>query len=358
MGEIKKYTDKSGSVYYKNRITIHDELGNVKKIRLAPRFKNETEALKLEEEYKKKFDFSGAAPKKYSTFDFLLYWLEKYKNALKISTYESYKLNILRIKPHIGNIELSKLKPAQILELYAMLGKTLAPKTIRNIHMMLRLAFKYAVYWDILNSNITDRVFAPKVFKKEMAFITDSDLNKIFKELRNHESYIVFYTLAVTGARVGEICALKRKNIDLNNRMFYIETTLNQFDFGTKTKNSCRAVAMLKGTEEIYKKYFTAFKKSSEENAFTWPDERIFTVDFLSKKFKKAVRKLNLNERYTLHSLRHTHASQLLKAGVNPKIVQERLGHSSIKITMDTYSHITPTIQMEALNNAAITIPD
>ena len=357
MGEIRKYKDKHGAIYYKNRITIHDEYNRELRIMLPEKFKTRNEALFYEEQYKAKYDKSNEGPQNYSVEEYLSFWLEQHRNHVKIKTANTYAgLIRTRVIPILGNIKINKLNAAHIMQFYNELSKELSPKTIKHIHACLHKAFENAIDWKFINLNPLDRIRSPRIPQKEMLVIEDMELKMILDDLKKHESHIIFYMLAMTGARAGEIVALKRKNIDFKNYQVYIENSYNREEAfnGTKTSSSRRTVTMLDDMETVLRDYFRRKSVINNEYAFTWRNGRLFDVSYLGKRLKKSVKKLGLNPKYTLHSLRHTHATSLLKQGINPKVVSERLGHSSVNMTLDKYSHVTPTIQREALKNVKI----
>lgn len=178
--------------------------------------------------------------------------------------------------------------------------------------------------------------------------------------------YIPIVLATTTGARVGEICGLQWNNVDLEKGQISIVYTFQRIDKKwqlkpVKTDRSNRLVIIpdivvniLRQQKHWQKKNRAFFGSDYHHNTHvtTWPDGRPILTEYVTKQFKKFIQEHNLPE-IRFHDLRHTHATELLKAGINPKIVSERLGHSSIRITLDTYSHVVPTLQKEAAELAA-----
>ena len=125
-----------------------------------------------------------------------------------------------------------------------------------------------------------------------------------------------------------------------------------------KTKKSRRTIVLLNSTvsalgqwRKEQQLFHVALEKDYDSEGYvcTWNDGRPFDPLYLSKKFPKLLKKYNFQP-IRFHDLRHTHATMLLQQGVNPKIVSERLGHSTISITLDIYSHVLPNMQKEAVS--------
>lgn len=171
---------------------------------------------------------------------------------------------------------------------------------------------------------------------------------------------------AHTGLRQGEVFGLKWEDIDFEQGAIFVKRSLahvvgkGAVFQDTKTKNSRRRVLLLPEDIADLKKY----KEWQENYAMELGDKfachdlvfvsvfgnPISPTNFSRRYLHPLLKKCGLNENFTFHGLRHTHATLLLKQGVNPKIVQERMGHSSIKVTMDTYSHVLPDMQQQAID--------
>jgi integrase len=309
--------------------------------------------------------------------DYLDYWLETYaKVNVTDSTYKRYTEFTTNIKNHIGIAKLQDLKPAHIQQYYSKLVDegTLSNSTILKIHRMLHLALKHAVGWQMIYNNPSDSVTPPKVVKTEMK-VWDEDTAKNFLDfIKDEKIYLPVKIALETGMREGEISALKWENVDLINGVIYV--TLNmQYLYGTltlkepKTKKSKRKIVLFKTTIEALK----AQRKKQIENKLllgelyndnnfvcTHENGDPFIPQYISKRFQlceKAYNKENNKapiEIIRFHDLRHTHATWLLKKGINPKIVSERLGHANVSITLDTYSHVLPDIQKQAIESIEI----
>lgn len=335
------------------RFRMKDEFGKWQRIYLRG-FKTEKEALREAERIVEENNIKLVTKGNLTVEEFLSEWIYRHKDNIKQSTRVRYSdFIVLHIVPSIGDIKINKLNQSHLLSLYDRLKEKLSNKTIINIHRCLNVAFKQAVSWDYIDTNPVSKISPPRAIKPEIIIIEDNDLRLILDKFKDHESYIVFYMLACTGARAGEIAGLKYRDIDLRNKTITIRETLSKYaeDKGAKTESSLRTIYLIDDTDKELARYVKR-KKLYNEYAFTWDNGKPFTVDFLTKKFKKTIRSLGLNDNYKLHSLRHTHVSNLIKQGYYLEVISKRLGHSSIKITYDTYSHLTTGIQKEILKDA------
>ena len=168
--------------------------------------------------------------------------------------------------------------------------------------------------------------------------------------------YAIVYIDKKTGLRRSEILALKWKDINFDNNNIYIQRSIHEIKGEglifkkPKNKNSYRNIYIDDNVLTILKKLKKHHSKVKHENnlVFTFKDGTKIRPDYITKKFKKILRKIDLGK-HRFHDLRHTHATELLKAGINPKIVQERLGHSKIETTLNIYSHVIPSMQKDAV---------
>lgn len=308
--------------------------------------------------------------------DYLNKWLNNYiKNNYARNTYSSY-LNIINryISPNIGKIELLKLKPFHIQSLYNHMinDLNLSSSTINICHSTIHSALNQAIKWEILNSNPADAVKPPKKEKVRFNILNVAEVNSLLKTIKNTSFYLPVLLAVTTGMRRSELLALKWNNVDLDKGLIFVEnqirfTSKDTFELlPCKTHNSERTIFMLPYTIPLLKEH----KKNQLEKKIAFGDNYndfnfICTKDtgypynpkYISTKFYDLIRRRN--NKYNIpiirfHDLRHTHATLLIEQGINPKIVAERLGHKSIRTTLDIYSHALPSMQQEAaekLNN-------
>jgi len=245
----------------------------------------------------------------------------------------------------------------------------LSNRTVQLIHVTLHKSLKNAVKAGLLYRNVAEAVDAPKIQRREMRTMTETDLHVFLEMARDTEYYSLFYTLLFTGMRRNEVLALRWADVDLllcqlsvTRSMQYLpsETPGNRITFKQpKTVKSRRLIALSPSTvavlrehreaQNIIKKEIDLLPLTDNELVFSHSDGSPLLPDSVTHAWVKLAKRCGLKG-IRLHDARHTHASLLLKQGVHPKIVQERLGHAGIAITLDLYSHVAPGLQQAAAN--------
>lgn len=300
--------------------------------------------------------------------DYLNQWYNDYaKHNVSEVTLVFYKDIIDRILiPYIGKIQIAKLKPLQIQSfLSKILEGDISSTTARHYYNVLNIALNQAVKWQIIDVNPCNAVEPPKKEKRKLDVLTPFEVEKLLEYTKTCEFSVMYVpiTLAImAGLRRGEILGLEWSNFDSEKGLLRI--TNNMVKVGSevkmttpKTDKSVRTVALLPSTVELLKQH--RIKQIENrlllgddyiKNNFvcTWPNGKTIRPDYITHTLKKLLKKCDLPD-IRFHDLRHTHATLLLLQGVNPKIVSERLGHSKVDITLDTYSHVLPEMQKEAV---------
>ena len=244
----------------------------------------------------------------------------------------------------------------------------LSRKTVKYIHTTLQRALSDAVRWQKLARNPATDASPPKVEDTSMTRTvwSASQLREFLESLAGDPIYAPCFLAAMTGMRRGEVLGLRWQDVDFANETLSIQQSLisveYQLQFTTpKTRRARRVVALDERTLMVLKGH----RKSQIEETLRfqtpdlghnlvfrkWDGEPIHP-DAFSKAFNKKVAATEV-PRIRFHDLRHTHATLLLQAGTNPKVVSERLGHSTVSITLDTYSHVIPSLQEDAARRAS-----
>lgn len=314
-------------------------------------------------------------PAKTTVREWLNDWLKSYgKQNLSPTTYAGYKMIVeMHLIPELGAISLSELKPKHIRDYHSKaleggrkdnkkaLGKGLSPTTVSQHHRVLREALQHALELEMIARNPADATKPPRKVKHEINFLPVEDANKIIELFKGSYLYMPVYLAVTLGARRAEILALRWCDVDLKRntatigRGLYVTKEQGLFFKEPKNKTSKRSIAISPEVVKVLKKH----KKTQEWQAqllegkyqdndliCCLQDGNPLNPNSVSKRFQEVVSKAGID--VTFHGLRHAHASYLLKQGVHPKVVSERLGHSNIGITMDFYSHVAPTLQKEA----------
>ncbi|MCY6958828.1 tyrosine-type recombinase/integrase [Clostridium brassicae] len=303
---------------------------------------------------------------KMTTKEYMQYWMETYpKNNCSPSTYKRYEFFIRDITKYIGKYKLSKLNPMIIQKFYEKLisDRKISNNTVIKTHRMLHLSLKHAQQWQLIHTNPCDLVTPPKSTKKEMKYWQPDEINFYLETIDKTEFLYAPILLAIhTGLRVGELCALKWEDIDFINGTMRVNKTLQRINGKLslkepKTKNSSRIVTLLNTTIT----FLNGLKKEALQRklkyginldyVLCWADGRPIDPHYISQHFPKLLEKYNL-PKIRFHDLRHTHATLLLKLGTNPKVISERLGHSTVSFTLDTYSHVNTDMQRNEVSKA------
>ena len=296
---------------------------------------------------------------------FLLGWLETYAATnVTLRTLHGYRGYVKRyLDPTIGAIPLQSLTVRHIQAVYAgMLDKGLSNTTVVQVHRILRESLKHAVKWGVLTRNVADAASPPKVQRKQMD-MWDVETVCRFMEEAKESRFGDLYSLAIlTGLRRSELCGLRWQQVDLVRGSVSVVGTLQRITgYGLvegqpKTARSRRSIALSpQATDVLHSIRGQQIEQQLEagpvwqntDYVFTGTDGSPIAPDMISKDFCALVRKYGLPH-LTFHGLRHAHATLLLTSGVHAKVVSERLGHSNIGITMDTYSHVLPGLQEQA----------
>ncbi|HXV22867.1 MAG TPA: site-specific integrase [Alphaproteobacteria bacterium] len=310
-------------------------------------------------------------PLKLTVREYLDRWLEHAaRNAVSAKTFERYKeLVDHHLNPSLGQILLPKLQPLHVQALYSAKRASgrkdgtggLSPQTIVHIHRVLRAALSQAVKWQMLNRNVADAVDPPKVTRREMRALTEHETGNLLSALSGSKFYIPVLIAVVTGLRRGELLALRWQDVDLDIGQVTIQQSLEQTKAGLafkqpKTSRGRRTIALpliavdalrahRAGQAAERLRLGPAFH--DQGLVFCKADGKAWEPVNFSSDFTALMRRLPIT-RVRFHDLRHTHASHLLRQGVNPKVVSERLGHSTVAFTLDVYSHVLPGMQDDA----------
>ncbi len=314
-----------------------------------------------------------AKPGKQTVADFLEQWLADYCwPNLSPRSAESYQYIVrTHLTPSLGKILLTQLKPEHLQHLYSeklSAGRSdgkggLSNRTVRYCHATMHKALSSAVKLEMIPRNVADAVEAPKVRHHEVRTMNENDIHIFLEYARSTPFYALFFTLLYTGIRRSEILALRWSNVDLVLCQISISRTVHQLHNGQiiygepKTVKSKRSVSLTPLTVTVLREHQEAECKlreslglppiTDDDLVFCHYDGKTYLPDSITHSWHKLALRCGLKG-IRLHDARHTHASLMLKQGIHPKIVQERLGHSSIQITLDTYSHVVPGLQEAA----------
>ena len=302
---------------------------------------------------------------KLTVAEYLERWLRDYVIPnTRPRTSEGYKGIIRRyLLPALGHIQLAKLQPADLQGMEArLLDKGLSPRTVLHTHRVLFTALKHAVKWGLIWRNPAEAVNTPKAAPKEALIPNADGVTSILELAKETPYHALLHFLAFTGCRRGEAVGLRWQDVDLDNSTASIVQTLHRV-LGRglviqppKSAKGRRAIALDAETLAVLRAHRTQQLEHRLRMGEAYQDQGLVFADPLgrpldpneaTRTFRTLARRTGL-EGVRLHDLRHFHASALLQAGTHPKIVQERLGHATISVTLDTYSHVLPGLQEQA----------
>src|SRR5215210_1776055 len=292
--------------------------------------------------------------------DYLDTWLENsVHDTVRETTYQGYERIVrLHIKPMLEGIKLDRLTPVHVRSLYReRLEAGLAPRMVQLAHTTLHKALKQAVADNLIPRNVTEAVKAPRPERTEMKPLSPDQARALLQAARG-EKLEALYTLALaTGMRQGELLGLKWEDINMEAGTLHVQRTLSTamgkgFSFNPpKTSKSRRSIRIPRLALHALRRHRAGQLEERMKVAGLWQDhDLVFTTgvgtpisrgDLITRSFKPLLQQANLPT-VRFHDLRHTCAKLLLSRGTHVKLVKELLGHSTIAVTLDTYSHVLP----------------
>jgi integrase len=311
-------------------------------------------------------------PKQLTVANWLQRWLDNcVANNLSPKTVESYEHELCcYVIPSLGGIRLTELRPHHI---QGFISKELSegrkrgvgglsPRTVQYHYRILSKALDDAMKMGLAAANPCKSVTPPRRTHYDIPTLGPDDLSRLLNAIRHSSYYLVYHTLLLTGLRRNELLALKWKDLDLELACIYVSHSLQRLRDGRiiikqpKTPRSRRLVdlppslvALLRQHRLDQEANRILFGESLKEDDFVFgrSDGSPLYPSTVTDAFAKVAAQAGLPH-LRLHDLRHIHATMMLKMGIHPRVVQERLGHSSIATTLDVYSHTVPGLQRMA----------
>lgn len=311
-------------------------------------------------------------------------WLPVQETRLRASTYDSYVRNIkLHVIPRLGERPLDKLTADDIDVFYAGLLKDgnklrraaddgqprgLAPKTVHNIHVMLNKALSDAARKGTVVRNVVALADAPSLQARKRPEIKAWEVDQLvafLDAIESHRMGPAYYFSAHTGMRRGEVLGVRWRDIDLDAGRVSVRQALVSVAYemsisDVKTGTSRRTIEIDEDVVQVLRDWRKT-RTEERDGIAPDPDDLVFVKvdgtsmhpDIFSQVFDRTVAKLDVPV-ISLHDLRHTHATLLLKAGVHVKVVSERLGHANVAFTMNVYQHVLPGMQAAAADTFSL----
>lgn len=329
---------------------------------------NKTDADKLLTQKKAELDKGVLVKDEKLTLDeYLDKWLKIIKPRVTEQTFNSYETMLrVYIRPHIGELKLADIKIMTVQKVYSeMQEKGFAPRTVRYAHAVFSMAMSKAVEWGNIAVNPCDYAELPRSSRKETKAFSPEQASQFLEFAKHNRHGLIFEFALITGMRPEEYLALQWKDIDFERCTATVQRAVvwikgSGYKFTeTKTAKSRRTIPLPKSILPKLKEH----KRQQTEHRFElgshYENHNLVFANEIGKPhhyrnltqrhYEKILKRAELDKHgFVLYSLRHSCATLLLSAGENPKVVAERLGHSSVKMTLDTYSHVLPDMQQSA----------
>jgi len=306
--------------------------------------------------------------------EYLGEWLEGASTDLKPTTAAGYRRAVAHLTALLGQVKLQELTPLAVERCYARLLKGgLAPKTVRNTHTVLHRALADAERLGVLVRSPVAAARPPSVPRHERPTWSPEELSRFLQATAGHRLHAAFVLVATTGLRRGEVLGLRWSDVSLEGAALSVVQTITSVGgqtlvSSTKTGKSRRQVALDAGTVAVLRAHRVRQAEQRLAAGSVWQDHgllfcredgRALNPEHFTRLFRALVAKHGMRP-IRLHDLRHTHATLALQAGVHPKVVSERLGHATVGITLDLYSHVVPSLDRQAAETIAalIQLPD
>jgi integrase len=295
---------------------------------------------------------------------FLAAWLESSRNRLRPSTWGAYERHLRRhVLPTLGRQRLAKLLPLDLDRLYQhLLAGGLSPSSVHHIHAILHKALGQAMRWDLVGRNVADLVDPPRMRRIPMRALSPEEARRFLEAARGDPLEALYVLAITTGMRRGELLALRWRDVDVQGATLSVTGTLQRVGDRLeirepKTGSSRRSIELTAQAVEALDGHRAAQVRQRLTAGERWRDhDLVFCTEvgtpieagnLLRRSFWPLVRRAGLGH-LRFHDLRHTAATLMLAGGVHPKVASEMLGHSTVAITLNLYSHVTRTMGRQA----------
>jgi integrase len=269
---------------------------------------------------------------------------------------ERYRSALAHMRRHLGDRLLQKLAPADLAALYATLHRAgLAPRTVKLVHVVLHRALGQAKVWGIIRDNPAETAKPPKAPQRETDMLQPKEAARLLDRLRGKPLYLLASLGLATGMRRNEMLALRWRDLDLDHARLTVAQALEQTKThgirvkGPKSKHGKRVVSLPAHVVTELRQHWREQQEqrlalglgraADDAPVFATYDGKFMSPDALSHAWMRQMESLGMSD-VTLHSLRHTHASVLLRGGVDVVTVSRRLGHGSPRVTLEVYGHL------------------
>lgn len=364
MAILKRVSKRTGKTSYQVLIDTRDPMTGKRKRLVQGTYPTKREAQSAERDAIQKRDRGTLLdPSKTTVGELLDEWLRIKANEVSPQSWKDYEITIRRhLKPALGGVLVQKLTAERVQAQYdAWTAAGYSARQVRGCHMRLSQALDYGVTRHIVNQNVCATVKPPRIESKKADVWDASEVRRFLGVAKSDSLSPLWHLLALEGMRRGEALGLRWADINWERGSAHIVQTVapDKSNKGapvilhqTKTRTSSRTVRLSRTTLAMLKEHRMEQTKRRLA-ADTWEDHGLIVCtskgtpvnpNNVTRSFEAIVKRAGLR-RIRVHDLRHSHATMLLRQGIHPKVVSERLGHASIAITLDTYSHVLPDSQ-------------
>lgn len=363
-GSIHKYQTTKGETRYLVMLEVGENGKRKQKKKMGFKTKKEANAFLVEAQN----DINKGTyiePSKLTFKDFIEDWFHNIKKKSLRRAAENYQIYLEKyiLVFFEDNVPLGRLNGTNIQKfINVMHDKGYSPSTIKRAYNIISSSLDYAVNHNLILKNVAKTATLPKADKQEMQVWNEEEVTHFLKVAKEDPNYILFSLALQTGMRQGEILGLRWKDIDIENKTLTIKQVLShdgkELLSGAKTNAGNRAISLSDSIISDLKKHRSKILQEKLVQGKYYIDNDLVNCTSLGtplnpsnvrRTFNRLIKKADISQ-IRFHDLRHTHATLLLSKGVHVKVISERLGHSNIKITLETYSHVLPTMQQEAAN--------
>lgn len=369
-GRVFKRINPSGDVVWRFQVDLTDPASGKRVQRGRSGFETRHDAQEALRDFLNELEAGKPSGKSPRLGEWLTReWLPSLRTSVRPTTWKLYETTVRAyIEPQLGGLRLEELTTSQINALYGdLIDSGLAPKTVRNTHGVLHRALRDAVRWKLLATNPASDADPPRVPRTKPETWDAEQVSRFLHSVKDDRLVAMWRLAATTGMRRGELLAVSWSDVDLDTGTVSVSKAVASYSglaieiSETKTAAGDRQIALDAVTVEALRLH----RQRQLEERLAWgegwqdhglvfcrEDGTPLRPSWVTARLPKLAEEAGL-PRLTPHGLRHTWATLALKSGVNPKIVAERLGHSSVTVSLDRYSHVMPQMDRDAAEEVA-----
>ena len=283
-------------------------------------------------------------------------WLDAIEGDVAAKTWEGYETQVrLRVVPEVGHLAMRDVDPLTLKRLYTTCRDT--PRTARYVHQTMSRMFGDAARWGVIAANPVDQVDAPAYEADEKRAWSAVELARFLEAVADRRDGPLWWFAALTGLRRGDVLGLRWGDLDFDSGTVRIARAAKQRGgVGATKTGDRRTIALDQATVGMLRRWRHTvledairwgWKVDDRTPVWVWPTGEPLRPDWMTKTFPKLAGPLGLPD-ITLHGLRHTYLSLGARAGVHPRVMQGRVGHRDIRVTLETYTHVADDADRDA----------